>query len=60
MELIKVGEKTYYLKNPTNIGIYKIDDENVYLIDTGNDKDAGRKILKIMEILLPENTNFNL
>ena len=49
MELIKVGEKTYYLKNPTNIGIYKIDDENVYLIDTGNDKDAGRKILKIME-----------
>ena len=49
MELIKVGEKTYYIKNPTNIGIYKIDDENVYLIDTGNDKDAGRKILKIVE-----------
>ena len=49
MELIKVGEKTYYIKNPTNIGIYKIDDNNVYLIDTGNDKDAGRKILKIIE-----------
>ena len=49
MELIKVGEKTYYLKNPTNIGIYKIDDVNVYLIDSGNDKDAGRKILKIIE-----------
>lgn len=49
MELIKVGEKTYYIKNPTNIGIYKIDDENVYLIDTGNDKDAGKKILKIIE-----------
>lgn len=48
MELIKVGEKTYYLKNATNIGIYKIDDENVFLIDTGNDKDAGRKILKIV------------
>lgn len=48
MELIKVGEKTYYIKNPTNIGIYKIDDNNVYLIDTGNDKDAGRKILKII------------
>ena len=30
MELIKVGEKTYYIKNPTNIGIYKIDEENVY------------------------------
>ena len=49
MELIKVGEKTYYIKNPTNIGIYKIDDNNVYIIDAGNDKDAGRKILKIVE-----------
>ena len=49
MELVKVGEKTYYIKNPTNIGIYKIDDENVYLIDSGNDKDAGKKILKIID-----------
>lgn len=49
MELIQVGEKTYYIKNPTNIGIYKIDDENIYLIDTGNDKDAGKKIMKIVE-----------
>ncbi len=48
MELVKVGEKTYYIKNATNIGIYKIDDNNVYLIDTGNDKDAGKKILKII------------
>ncbi len=49
MELVKVGEKTYYIKNATNIGIYKIDDNNVYLIDTGNDKDAGKKILKIID-----------
>ena len=49
MELVKVGEKTYYIKNATNIGIYKIDDGNVYLIDTGNDKDAGKKILKIID-----------
>lgn len=49
MELVKVGEKTYYIKNPTNIGIYKVDDENVYLIDTGNDKEAGKKILKIID-----------
>ncbi len=47
MELQKVGEKTYYLKNPTNIGIYKINDTDIYLIDTGNDKDAGRKIYNI-------------
>lgn len=48
MELVKVGEKTYYIKNATNIGIYKIDDSSVYLVDTGNDKDAGKKILKII------------
>ena len=48
MELIKAGEKTYYIKNPTNIGIYKIDDEQVYLIDSGNDKEAGKKILKLI------------
>ena len=49
MELIKVGKNTYYIKNPTNIGIYKVDENDVYLIDAGNDKDAGRKILKIIE-----------
>ena len=49
MELVKVTDKTYYIKNPTNIGIYKVDDDSVYLIDTGNDKDAGKKILKIVE-----------
>ena len=49
MELIKVGEKTYYIKNPTNIGVYKISENEVFLIDSGNDKDAGRKILKIMD-----------
>ena len=48
MELIQVGEKTFYIKNPTNIGVYKIGEDDVYLIDTGNDKEAGRKILKIM------------
>ena len=48
MELIKVGEKTLYIKNNTNIGVYKINDNDVYLIDTGNDKEAGRKILKIL------------
>ncbi len=48
MELIKVGERTYYIKNPTNIGIYKVDENSVYIIDSGNDKDAGKKILKII------------
>lgn len=49
MELVKVGEKTYYINNATNIGIYKVDENNIYLIDAGNDKDAGKKILKIID-----------
>lgn len=46
MELIKVGDKTYYIKNATNIGIYKVNENDVYIIDSGNDKEAGKKILK--------------
>ncbi len=48
MELIKVGERTYYIKNNTNIGVYLINDSDVFLIDSGNDKEAGKKILKII------------
>ena len=46
MELIQVGQNTYYLKNPTNIGIYKVNDKDIYLIDTANDSDAEEKYLK--------------
>lgn len=48
-ELVKVGEKTYYLKNPTNIGIYVEEENKVWIIDSGNDKEAGKKILKVIE-----------
>lgn len=48
MELVQAGERTYYIKNATNIGIYQVDENDVYIIDTGNDKEAGRKILKII------------
>lgn len=49
MELIKLTDKTYYISNRTNIGIYKINDRDVYLIDSGNDKEAGKKIFKMIE-----------
>ena len=48
-ELVKVGEKTYYLENPTNIGIYVEKENKVWIIDSGNDKEAGKKILKAIE-----------
>ena len=49
MELIKLGDNTYYIKNPVNIGVYKINEEDVYIIDSGSYKDSGKKILKIMD-----------
>lgn len=48
-ELIKINDKNYYIKSPAKIGIYLQDENNVYLIDSGNDRDAGRKIKKILE-----------
>lgn len=48
-ELNKISDTCYYINCPAKIGIYKIDDTNVYLIDSGNDKDAGRKVRKILD-----------
>ena len=48
MELVKLGKNTYYIKNAVNIGVYKVSENGVYIIDAGNDKDAGKKILKLI------------
>lgn len=48
-ELIQVSEQCYYIQSPTKIGLYKLDDNNVCLIDSGNDKDAGRKVRRILD-----------
>lgn len=48
-ELNQAGEKSYYINCPAKIGIYLADDKNVYLIDSGSDKDAGRKVRKILD-----------
>ena len=48
-ELVQVAENTYYINSPSKIGVYRVSDDNVWLIDSGNDKDAGRKIQKILD-----------
>ena len=48
-ELIQVANNSYYVNCPAKIGIYLNSDNSVYLIDSGNDKDAGRKVRQILE-----------
>ena len=48
-ELVQVSEKCYYINCPAKIGVYVPDAGNVYLVDSGNDKDAGRKVRQILD-----------
>lgn len=48
-ELIKVGERTYYVDCPSKMGIYNYADDKVCMIDSGNDKDAAKKALRHIE-----------
>ncbi len=43
-ELIQAGEKTYYIDCPAKIGIYRVSGDEVCLIDSGNDKNAGKRL----------------
>lgn len=48
-ELIQLTDKSYYIQSPAKIGLVRVNDEDVCLIDSGNDKDAGKKIRKVLE-----------
>jgi len=43
-ELVQISENCYYIQSPAKIGLVKLGGQDVCLIDSGNDKDAGRKI----------------
>lgn len=46
-ELKQVGRQSYYINSPAKIGVYRQSENDVYLIDSGNDKEAAKKVLKI-------------
>lgn len=48
-ELIKVTDKTYVINSPAKIGIVLLSENEVVLIDSGNDKEAGRKVRQICD-----------
>lgn len=48
-ELIQVSENNYYIQSPAKIGLVKTSESEVCLIDSGSDKDAGRKVRQILD-----------
>lgn len=48
-ELIQLTERDYYIDCPAKIGLIKVSDNEVVLVDSGNDKDAGKKVYRILE-----------
>lgn len=45
-ELNKVSESCFYIQSPAKIGLIKLNEKDVCLIDSGNDKEAGKKFNK--------------
>ena len=48
-ELIQISEHDYYIQSPAKIGLVRLNDTEVCLIDSGNDKDAGRRVRKLLD-----------
>ena len=45
-ELIQAAERSYYIDCPARIGLVRLNDTEVCLIDAGSDRDAAKKILR--------------
>ena len=48
-ELVQVSDNCYYIQSPAKIGLVKTTGQDVCLIDSGNDRDAGRKVRQILD-----------
>ena len=48
-ELNHIIGNSYYIQSPSKMGLVKLNDTDVCLIDSGNDKDAGRKVRQLLD-----------
>lgn len=48
-EFIQLTDRSYYINCPAKIGVFRLTENEVCLIDSGNDKDAGRRVRKILD-----------
>jgi len=49
-ELIQVSENNFYIQSPAKIGLVKLGEKDVCLIDSGSDKEAGRKVRQVLDV----------
>lgn len=48
-ELIQAFHNSYYIQSPAKIGLVLLEGSQVCLIDSGSDKDAGRKVRQLLD-----------
>ncbi len=48
-ELIKATGETYYIDSPSKVGVIRLSEKDVCLIDSGNSKETGKKIKKVLD-----------
>ena len=48
-ELTQVSKTCYYIQSPAKIGLVRTGQDEACLIDSGNDKDAGKKVKRILD-----------
>ena len=48
-ELIRVTDSCFYIQSPAKMGLVRTGEDRVCLIDSGNDKDAGKKVKKLLD-----------
>ncbi len=48
-ELNRLTEKSFYIESPAKVGVFLPEEGRAFLIDSGSDKDAGKKIKKALD-----------
>lgn len=47
-ELVQVSPQCYYIESPAKVGVYKQNETDVYLIDGGSDKNAAKRVMRVV------------
>ena len=48
-ELVQAAGNSYYIESPAKIGLVQVSGTEAVLIDSGSDKDAGKKALRHLQ-----------